>query len=106
MKIKITKRIKLWELNCDKCHNYYYGIKGRIINDDNTKYKKFTFVVSFDIFDAMEYFEQDSVSQQELLMYVDVLTDSMLSYIKSYNDCKHFYSLCNETIDTYNKLIR
>ena len=49
MEIKITKRQKLLEINNDMCHNYYYLVHGRFYNDENTAYRKFKFVVWFDI---------------------------------------------------------
>jgi hypothetical protein len=105
METIITKQVKLYEVNNDKCHNYYYGFYGRIINTDKTRYKKFRFVVSFDIFDVLEYYEKELVSNREKRMYAKELAYSMLDAIQDYDNCKEFYRLCNETIDNYNKII-
>lgn len=56
MEIKITKRKKLLEINNEMCHNFYYLVHGRFYNDDKTAYRKFHFVLWFDIFDVDEYF--------------------------------------------------
>ena len=53
---RITKRTKLLEINNDMCHNYYYLINGRINNADRSAYRKFKFVIWFDIFDVDDLF--------------------------------------------------
>jgi hypothetical protein len=104
---KITKRTKILEVNCDKCHNYYYLIQGRLYNDEKTKYKKFGFVLWFDIFDLQEYYEKEIIYKSDILNYVYDLEYIPLEQIKSYSDeksMKEFYNYCNETIKNYNKL--
>ena len=56
MEIKITKRTKLLEINNDMCHNFYYLVNGRFYNENKTAYRRFKFVIWFDIFDVDEYF--------------------------------------------------
>lgn len=102
MEIKIIKRIKLREVNCAMCHNYYYGFKGRIYNDDQTKYKRFAFVVWFDVFDLQEAYESEDICNEDILAYANELADYKFSLIKSYVDCKEFYEECNRTIEEYN----
>ena len=41
---EITKKQKLYEINNEKCHNYYYLIYGKIYNENKTRYRKFKFV--------------------------------------------------------------
>jgi hypothetical protein len=106
MNVKITKR-KLWhELNCDKCHNYYFAYWGRIYNDENTKYKRFSFIVFFDAFELQEYYSEreDEITNKDIQEYADVLADSFIAIIKSYDDCKDFYDMCNCSIESYNKI--
>lgn len=107
MEIKITRRTLAYEVNNDMVHNYYYLVKGRIINDDNTKYKKFTFVIFFDIFDLGEYYEdKEYFTQKDILNYVDeMIFCSFTDYIKSYDDCSYFYELCRESIEHYNSIL-
>lgn len=57
--IKITKKEKICEINNEMCHNFYYLIHGRLYNQNKTRYKKFKFVIFFDIFDVMEFYEID-----------------------------------------------
>ena len=102
MEIKITKRIKLYDVNSEKCHNYYYGFEGRIYNDEQTKYKRFAFVVWFDIFDLQEAYECEDICDDDILMYADELADYYFGLIKSYDDCKVFYEECNRTIEEFN----
>lgn len=106
MKIKITQKRKLLEVNNDMAHNYYYEIKGRFYNDDNTKYKRFSFVLWFDIFDLMEYFEKDYINENDIKDYLSNLSYSYLDMINSYEEAKEFYKFCNESIDNYNKIAR
>lgn len=106
MEVKITKRTLLLEVNNDKTHNYYYYVRGRINNDDKTKYKKFGFVVWFDIFDLSDYYESNDVfTKKDILNYLDELICSNVSIIKSYDDCKNFYEFCKNSIDQYNAII-
>lgn len=103
---KITKKEKILEVNNDMCHNYYYLIHGRIYNDGKTKYKKFKYIVWFDIFDLQEFYDKDVIYKSDIANYVDQLENGYLMSIKSYEDTKHikeFYEYCNETITNFNK---
>lgn len=104
--IKITKRTLLYEQKNDKCYNFYYDVHGRIINAERTKYKKFSFVVWFDIFDVQEYCDKDSVTKADIKDLLDCLISGNLELIKSYEDCKEFYAMCRETVEHYNKMWR
>lgn len=104
--VELTTHKKILEVNNDKCHNFYYVQHGRIYNADKTRYRKFKFVFWFDIFDVMEYFEQDIVSKRDITEYANEIAwsycETYKGCIKSYNDCKAFYDWCNETIDDFN----
>jgi hypothetical protein len=107
--VKITKTSKLLEVNNDMVHNFYYLVHGRIINENKTKYKKFRFVLFYDVFDLQEYWEDDDnenvvITKDMEKQYRDDLIFSMVDTIKSYNDTKDFYELCNDTIENYNKI--
>ena len=69
--------------------------------------RRFKFVFWFDIFDVMEYFEKDVITQKDLSEYAnEIAWNTIETYkndIKSYNDCQEFYDWCNETIKKYNK---
>lgn len=103
MEIKITKKNKLLEQNNEMCHNYYYLINGKILNDEKKRYRPFKFVLSFDVFEIQEYFEQDYYTKENLRDYINMLCDYYLQFIKSYDDCKEFYEMCNESINSYNQ---
>lgn len=101
--IKITKTSKLLEVNNDMVHNFYYLVHGRIINENKTKYKKFRFVLFYDIFELQEYFEtDDKITKDMEKEYRDYLIFNMVDTINSYDDTKYFYELCNDTIKNYN----
>lgn len=104
MEIRITKKEKLQEINNDKAHNFYYLIYGRIYNDDKTRYKKFKFVLFFDVFDVQEYFEQDFYTKENLRTYINDLIYSYTSLITDYTKTQYFYEICNDTIKQYNKI--
>ena len=105
--VELTTHKKLLEVNNSMCHNFYYLQHGRIYNADHTRFRKFKFVEWFDIFDVMEYFEKDFVTKKEIAEFANEIAWSMCGMfensIKSYDDCKAFYDLCNETINDYNK---
>lgn len=107
---EITKLMKIYEVNNDMVHNYYYVAYGKILNKDHTRCRKFKFVVWFDIFDVMEYFDKDRVSKEDIREYASelVYNNSYLLNINDYDDTKHlkeFYDYCKETIDNYNRII-
>jgi hypothetical protein len=106
---KITKKTKILEVNNSACHNYYYLIQGRLFNDQKTKYKKFAYVLMFDIFDLQEYFEKETISKTDIKQYINELENIYLLNIKNYDDkegIQDFFNYCNETIKKYNKLIK
>ena len=102
--VKITKTSKLLEVNNDMVHNFYYLVYGRIINKDRTKYKKFRFVLFYDIFDLQEYWDDVVITKDMEKEYRNELIFSMVDTIKSYDDTIDFYELCNNTIKNYNKI--
>lgn len=105
---EITKKQKILEVNNEMCHNYYYLIYGRLYNENKTKYKKFKYILFFDIWDLLEYYEKDFVTQEEIKNYIEAIENPYLTSIRNYDDVKNienFYKFCNETIDNYNNLI-
>ena len=108
--VELTTKKKILEVNNSMCHNFYYLQHGRIYNADKTSFRRFKFVEWFDIFDVMEYFEKDSVTKQEISEFANEVTWSMCEMfknsIKSFDDCKAFYDLCNKTINDYNGVRR
>lgn len=102
--IKITKKIKLLEVNNEMVHNFYYLIHGKIINESKTKYKPFKFVLFFDVFDVCEFLENEYYNENDIKDYIDELIFSYTQNINSYENCDYFYELCNESIKNYNKL--
>lgn len=111
---RITKRTKLLEINNDMCHNYYYLINGRINNADRSAYRKFKFVIWFDIFDVDEFFnhvEDDvwldrPITDEDILEYVDECICCYTDMIYSYEDCNDFYKMCNDSILRYNEIAK
>ena len=106
--IELTKLEKCLEVNNSMCHNYYYVQYGRIYNADITRFRRFKFVVWFDIFDVMEYFDLDTVNKQYIAGYAREIAwcafETHQGGIKSYNDCQAFVDWCNETIKDYNRI--
>ncbi len=108
--IELTTHKKLGEIDNSMCHNYYYVQYGRIYNAEHKRFRKFKFVVWFDIYDICEYFDNDSVTKQEIAEYANEIAwsscEANRDLIKSYDDCKQFYDWCNETINNYNRICR
>lgn len=99
MEIKITKRQKLYEQHNDMISNYYYLVYGKIFNDNNTKYKKFKFVIHFDGYDLAEL----EMNKED---YLGLSINNMIEEIVSYENTKRFYELCNKSINDYNDLAK
>lgn len=118
MEIKITKRTKLLEINNDMCHNFYYLINGRFYNENKTAYRRFKFVVWFDIFDVDEFFNYDDendtwneepITDDMIMEYLNELIWSTVSMVSDYNNEKqlqYFYERCNDSIINYNQISR
>ena len=84
-------------------HNFYFLIKGRMYNNSKTESKKFKFVIWFDVFELLEYFESDTYSESDIYDFLNDLTANELSLIKSYDDCQDFYNKCHQSIDKFNE---
>lgn len=106
---EITKQQKVLEVNNEMCHNYYFLVYGRMYNENKTRYRKFKYIEWFDIFDVMEFFEKEYITQKDVKEYLNNLENVYLTNIENYNDEKHlkeFYAYCNETIENYNRINR
>lgn len=108
--ITITKRRLLWEQCNDKCHNFYYLVNGRIYKktkpNEYRRFRKFKFIMWFDIFDLQEWFEgKEKITKEDQLEYLDQLIFSMTEIINSFEDCQEFYEECIRTIKDYNILV-
>lgn len=105
--VELTTRKKLLEVNNEMCHNFYYLQHGRIYNADKSRLRRFKFVLWFDIFDVMEYFEKEVVRKQDIDEFANEIawcfSETFQNVIKSFDDCQEFYDLCNKTIEDYNK---
>lgn len=102
MKIKITKKTKLLEVNNEMCHNYYYLIQGEMEND--TIYRRFKFVMWFDAFDVSEYFEKDTITQKDVNEYANVQAYFIVENQNvDFDNPQEFYKYCNDTIEKWNK---
>lgn len=108
MENKVTKIIKLKEVNNDMVHNYYYLVHGRLIDNTTKMYLKYKFVMWFDIFDLQEYFDKDIITKSDIKQYRDELSYSYIGHnIKDVNDKEHikeFLKECNSTIEEYNNI--
>ena len=111
MEIKVTKRNMLWHQHNDMCCNWYWEVRGKIINDEKTRCRKYVFVVHYDYDDIAEWFEPENdvcpaITNDMHKEYLEELISSYLSFIESYDDCKQFYELCRESIDHWNDVVR
>ena len=104
MEIKVTKRTKLNEVNNDMCHNWYYLINGKIINDEGTRCRPFRFVVWFDVYDVMENAGKDSYNKNDISECLDTMIFSYTDMIRGYEpkQCREFFEQCNQSIKNYN----
>ena len=104
MNIKVTKRTKLNEVNNDMCHNWYYLINGKIINDEGTRYRPFRFVVWFDVYDVTENAGKDSYNKKDIAECLDTMIFCYTDMIRGYEpeQCREFFEQCNQSINKYN----
>ena len=108
MKIEFTKINKIYEVNNDMTHNYYYIYYGRIYNKEHTRYRKFKYIDWFDVFDVQEYFDKENITKEDIRKYALNLENVYLMSIKDYNDAKglkEFYNFCKDSIKNYNTII-
>lgn len=107
MEIEYTKINKIYEVNNDMVHNYYYIYYGRIYNKEHTRYRKFKYIDWFDIFDVQEYFGKEDIAKKDIRNYALNLENGALMSIKDYNDMKglkEFYNFCRDSIKNYNAI--
>lgn len=92
------------------CTNWFYLINGRIENDDNTRFKKFRFVVWIDNNDLWFHTVDGKTDNDDDWHFVplkeylnDYAIPSFTDSINSYEDCTAFYELCNDSIIQWNE---
>lgn len=109
VKYEYTKINKIYEVNNDMCHSFYYIYYGRMYNEEHTRYRKFKYIEWFDIFEVQEFLEKDYITKEDIREYALNIENHYLNRIKNYYDkegLREFYDYCNETIKNYNNLIK
>lgn len=114
MEIKITKKVDLRNGRTIYYDNFQEKlVYGKIYNDEKTRFKPFRFVINYDNNDIYDYFRDDEKDEEDFKITQkmrkeaeDVIIDSYISHLKSYDDCKSFYEICGETIKNYNEKIK
>lgn len=103
MTTKITTANKIYEFRNRSIFNYYYLICGRLINDENSKFRPFKFVLYFDTNDVGEHANKlpKYVDKKDISNYIDYITSEFFGMINSYDDCTKFFNICKRTIDDY-----
>ena len=104
---KITKIVKLLEVNNSMTHCWYYAVYTHLINKEQTRFKRIAFVIRFDAFDIMEYFDKECYSQSDINCYKSELAYSTVyGFLKDdiFNKCKDFIEYAQESIDNYNEI--
>lgn len=104
-RVQITKRKLLLEVSNTMCHNYYYEVVGRVYHENGHTYRRFNFVVFFDIFDLQEYFEKDIIHKKDIKEYLDYLIEVNLYMLNGWDDSTEFFEMCKESVDKYNNSI-
>lgn len=106
---KITKITKILETNNEMEHHFYFLVNARLINKEQTKFKKIKFVIDFDAFDIQEYFEQDFYTTDNINIYKNEIASSVVySYLKDdiFSNCNDFYNFANNSIKNYNDIAK
>ena len=106
VEIKITKTKLVYEPNNDMVHNYYWLINFQVINPQTNTFFRMKMIEWFDIFDACEYYDKDSVTRKEIKeLAIEYAFNNIDCHIKDYYKREELYKFCNETIQNYNKII-
>lgn len=108
--IKITKS-KLLDsgFNSMEGHYWYYQYYFRLYNEDESKYYRYSFVISFcgEDFEEFNYNEEDNVYYDyEPKDYADELASSFIySYNTTYENHDKLFADCKTSIEKYNKRV-
>ena len=119
MQYKVTKASQIFEVNNDKCHNYYWLFYVKFT--DGTHKVNMKFVLWDSLEDICEYFTDEDAEEyvgvtkkqiREFMLEKAYTTiESQIGYNvenQTLNDCldklKSFREFCNETIEEYNRL--
>lgn len=107
MEIKITKKRIIADYNSTAYSDGFkaYQVYGKIINDDNTRYRPFAFVKWIwkdDLFEYDDYPEYMSDKRQKEITNEFIWSFIDCNYPKSYEDCKDFYQECRKSCKEYN----
>ena len=98
-----------YEVNNDKCHNYYWLVKVRIWTGRNTFFRR-RFVVWFDSEELAEHYEDKKrITQANVKEYAREIAWSFLCRLPTkgevtYNALQPFSDECNETIRHFNSI--
>ena len=101
----VTKVRLVREVNCDKCHNFYFEGWFRVYATD-THYYKGNFVVWFDTADLAEHFDKERFTKKDIREYAGELAYSFLAQAPykrvTAETMRPFYEECRNTIERYN----
>lgn len=106
---EITKKTKILEVNNELTHNYYYLVYGKIYNEKKTQYRRFKYVLWFDIFDLQEYFDKNFITKDDIKIFLNDIENPFIINLKSFDDkegLKELYNFCNETIKNFNNIYK
>ena len=116
MNIKITKHTVIKNWANQTSDGYVVLVHGKILNDDETRQKKFKFVLYNDSNDVWDYYNSEldyGVQSNENFFdkhfksirksLIDEQINGMIDQVKSYDDCSYFFELCNDSINYYNE---
>lgn len=102
----VTKKRLVREVNCDKCHNFYYEYRFRVYTSP-THFFKGNFVLWFDTEDLAEFFDSDRFTRKQIAEYADEIGWNFLSSAPkgdvNRETMADFYADCRKTIDDYNE---
>jgi len=100
--VRITKRQTIFSPRGEMWNADFILVHGRIYNEDDTRYRKFKFIIQIDFeLDLWDNYSETEISYGEAEMN---LIFGMTSLINSYNDTKNFYEACNDTIESWNRM--
>ena len=104
--IKITKSKLVYEPNNDMVHNFYFLVNFRIINPQTRAFFRLRMIEWFDINDACEYYDKERVTDKEIKELANEYAYySIDSHINDYYERTELYKFCNETINSYNRIV-
>lgn len=106
--VQMMSYAPVYEVNNDKCHNFYYHVKVRVYTGHKSFYRR-NFVVWFDVFDLSEHYDKERFTKTDIKEYAKELAWSFVDQLPrkgavTMNALAPFTEECRESIIHFNRI--